>query len=292
LTNYQAYTHTLWIRVENTTTGCYQVTSFNITVEQLAEPVIASTNDTICVEFGTNTLLSGLTLDSGITNPNYIFTWSVNGAVIPNATSSTYAVNTAAAGDYTVVATSLNPPLLGCVSAVSNTFTVIQSGPAQLANPPYTVSNPFEDNQIIVVNTNGFGLYEYSLDNGPFQTSNIFENVALGSHTITIRDVKGNTSCGEVVINDIFTISYPHYFTPNGDGFHETWNVVGLQSRPARLYIFDRYGKLLKQLSPSGDGWDGMYNGHELPSTDYWFKVEYYDQGQWKEFKSHFSLKR
>ncbi|WP_333666700.1 T9SS type B sorting domain-containing protein, partial [Flavobacterium sp.] len=292
LTNYQAYTHTVWIRVENTTTGCYALTSFNIIVELLAEPVIASTNDTICVAFGSNALLSGLTLNSGVTDPNYTFTWSLNGSIIPGASNATYTITSAAPGDYTVVATSNNPPMLGCASDVSNTFTVIQSGPAQVGNPPYTVSNPFEDNQTITVNILGFGVYEYSLDEGSYQTSNVFENVSLGSHTITIRDVKGNTSCGEIVIDSIMTISYPHYFTPNGDGFHETWNVVGLQNRPARLYIFDRYGKLLKQLSPSGIGWDGTYNGHELPSTDYWFKVEYFDQSQWKEFKAHFSLKR
>jgi gliding motility-associated-like protein len=107
--------------------------------------------------------------------------------------------------------------------------------------------------------------------------------------------VKGNTSCGEIVISDIQTINYPHYFTPNGDGIHDTWNVIGLENQPfARLYIFDRYEKLLKQLSTTGNGWDGTYNGNMLPSDDYWFKVEYLDQtkNRWKEFKSHFTLKR
>jgi gliding motility-associated-like protein len=28
-----------------------------------------------------------------------------------------------------------------------------------------------------------------------------------------------------------------------------------------KLYVFDRYGKLLKQLYPNGPGWDGTYNG-------------------------------
>ena len=216
----------------------------------------------------------------------------MGGTVIPGATASTYTITTVAPGDYTVVATSTSS--LVCASNVSNIFTVIQSGPAQASSPAYTVSNAFDDNQIITINVVGFGLYEYSLDDGPFQTSNIFENVSLGGHTITIRDVKGITSCGEIVIDGIETINYPHYFTPNGDGIHDTWNIIGLENRPARLYIFDRYGKLLKQLSTSSssEGWDGTFNGYMLPSTDYWFKVEYLDQSQWKEFKSHFSLKR
>jgi gliding motility-associated-like protein len=56
--------------------------------------------------------------------------------------------------------------------------------------------------------------------------------------------------------------------------------------------LFDRYGKLLKQMSTVGDGWDGTYNSAEMPSTDYWFKINYKENGQFKEFKSHFSLKR
>ncbi|MFC6095016.1 T9SS type B sorting domain-containing protein [Flavobacterium qiangtangense] len=39
-------------------------------------------------------------------------------------------------------------------------------------------------------------------------------------------------------------------------------------------------------------GWDGTMNGSPLPSTDYWFRVEFSEQGVAKEFKAHFSLKR
>ncbi|MBC8757723.1 T9SS type B sorting domain-containing protein, partial [Kordia sp. YSTF-M3] len=62
----------------------------------------------------------------------------------------------------------------------------------------------------------------------------------------------------------------------------------------AKIYIFDRYGKLLKQISPAGQGWDGTYNGTPMPSADYWFRVEYVDpfDGNLKEFINHFTLKR
>ncbi|MDB4114903.1 T9SS type B sorting domain-containing protein, partial [Flavobacteriaceae bacterium] len=60
----------------------------------------------------------------------------------------------------------------------------------------------------------------------------------------------------------------------------------------ANIYIFDRYGKLLKQISPLTPGWDGTYNGNALPSSDYWFRVEYTEQGIQKEIRGHFSLKR
>jgi gliding motility-associated-like protein len=68
--------------------------------------------------------------------------------------------------------------------------------------------------------------------------------------------------------------------------------LLGWAMIPAQK--FDRYGKLLKQLSPviGSNGWDGTFNGEVLPSTDYWFKVEYKEANTNKEFKAHFSLKR
>lgn len=73
------------------------------------------------------------------------------------------------------------------------------------------------------------------------------------------------------------------------------WNIIGIYTIPnAKIYIFDRYGKLIKQLSPMGAGWDGTYNGEPLPTDDYWFTVDYNEpsNGTPKEFKAHFTLKR
>lgn len=53
-------------------------------------------------------------------------------------------------------------------------------------------------------------------------------------------------------------------------------------------------GKLIKQLSATDDreGWDGTYNQELLPSTDYWFSLDYTEIGVAKTFKAHFSLIR
>ncbi|NQY07342.1 MAG: T9SS type B sorting domain-containing protein, partial [Flavobacteriaceae bacterium] len=70
-------------------------------------------------------------------------------------------------------------------------------------------------------------------------------------------------------------------------------NIIGGHcGNITKLYIFDRYGKLLKQLDPNGIGWDGTYNGNLLPSTDYWFKLNYIEDGVEKEFSGHFAMKR
>uniref|UniRef100_UPI0040475817 T9SS type B sorting domain-containing protein n=1 Tax=Flavobacterium sp. TaxID=239 RepID=UPI0040475817 len=134
------------------------------------------------------------------------------------------------------------------------------------------------------------GSIMYSLDEGSFQSSNVFTGVSAGEHTVIVIDSEGCTYMTEVVM----IIDYPNYFTPNGDGINDTWNITGLNQADAKLYIFDRYGKLLKQLSATDDseGWDGTYNQELLPSTDYWFSLDYTENGVAKQFKAHFSMKR
>jgi len=142
-----------------------------------------------------------------------------------------------------------------------------------------------------VLPVGGYGIYEYSIDNGiNWQPSPIFGGLTNGNYTVLVRDIK---QCGVQFSQAIQTVTYPPYFTPNGDGFNEYWNINGLlQSYQGKIFIFDRYGKFLKEISPNGNGWDGTFNGQPLPSTDYWFKIEYTENGNRQEFKSHFTLKR
>jgi valyl-tRNA synthetase len=182
-----------------------------------------------------------------------------------------------------VVATS---KITGCVSDPITATVAAAQSPTVTA----TISAAFTDNASITVNTTPAGNYQYQLDQGPFQSSNVFTNVSAGEHTVTVI----TDACQPVIVN-VSLINYPNYFTPNGDGIHDTWNVIGLKNQPsAKIHIFDRYGKLIKQISPVGDGWDGTFNSENLPSTDYWFTVDYIDTntGSNKVFRSHFSLKR
>jgi gliding motility-associated-like protein len=153
------------------------------------------------------------------------------------------------------------------------------------------VNNDFEDQQEIIITVTGGGSgYQYQLNNGQFQESNVFTVTEGGEYFINVTD---NFGCYSSQLN-VYILKYPKFFTPNNDGFNDTWNInVLTNAQKAAIYIFDRYGKLLKQISPTGPGWNGTYNGHELPSTDYWFKLLYQDsQGIEKQFQAHFSLKR
>ena len=296
LATYQVQTGTYWIRVTNNASGCYQTDSFNVIIEKLAEPNITSnTGSTIaCVNWDETAVNNNLILDSNVTAPGYTFQWYADGVAIVGATSATYAVTQIDQAEvvFSVIATS--DSALACASPEVN-FTVIRSGVA--SNIAYTVTNAFSELQTIIVTNDGYGVYHYSLDDGPIvDNGGIFINVPLGDHTIYVWDVRdiNGYSCGVASLDQVRIIDYPHYFTPNGDGIHDSWNISGLsdQTQTTKIYIYDRFGKLLKQISPASDGWDGTYNGNPLPSTDYWFTVDYLEAGASKQFRAHFSLKR
>ena len=262
---------------------CFAVASLTLQVNPLPEFDLADSY-ILCINTNGTEVLSPLVLDTGLSDTDYSFEWSYNGDVLPTETSPS--LSPSQGGTYSVTVTDMST---STVTSCTNTDTteVIESEPPSLE--VNLVTQAFANNHVIEAMATGIGEYEYSLDGGPWQDSGTFSNVSSGNHQVTARDKNG---CG-IATEPIFVIDYPLYFTPNGDGNHDTWNIAGIGGN-AKIYIFDRYGKLLKQLSPTGQGWNGTYNGGMLPTSDYWFKVEYNEPltGDRKEFKAHFTLKR
>ena len=130
----------------------------------------------------------------------------------------------------------------------------------------------------------------FALNNitGPYQDQPFFDQLTPNLYTLFIRDKNG---CG-IVSKEISVLGFPKFFTPNGDGINDLWQIKGIQSREqvkGNIQIFDRYGKLIAEINPISLGWDGSYNGTQLPSSDYWFNIQLEDG---RKFTSHFSLKR
>ncbi len=261
---------------------CKAIIAINITINKIPEPKLE--DKIICVNNTTNLPATGafVTFDTNLTT-GHTFEWKDKNGIMTTELGSTFTTNII--GDYSVIATNI---ITGCVSK-SVSASVI---PSSIAITAYVVTQNFEDNQTIeVIATGANDDFIYSLDGGPFVESNIFSNLPTGNHIIIVRDKNG---CGDSPPINVLIINFPKFFTPNGDTFNDTWNIKGLSEnqKNAKITIFDRTGKLLKQISPNSNGWDGTYNGVNMPSSDYWFTVLYLEDGITKEFKSHFSMKR
>jgi gliding motility-associated-like protein len=149
------------------------------------------------------------------------------------------------------------------------------------------------DQNNVQFNVLGNSDYEFAINNGEYQDDPVFLDVPPGLNTVVINDKNG---CGTSPPIEFLVVGYPKFFTPNGDGRYETWNIRGIETlNNPIVFVFDRYGKLLKQLGASG-GWDGTFNGRKMPSTDYWFRFEYGEQENGaivaKTRNTHFTLKR
>lgn len=294
--NTTAYHQIIYIRVVNSNVpnSCFATTTFNYSVSPILKPVITSLDglNTICVDFETGEAQNQVTLISDLQGSNYQYVWYLNGVEIAGATQATYTINTASPGNYTVSVTEILSTA-NCTSEISEPFEVIQSGQAVFIS--VTQTGAFNPNPTIVVNVNGFGDYWFQLDDGPILDNNgVFTNVSGGLHTVYVYDRKTeNPSCGFITIGNIRIIDYPKFMTPNDDNANDTWNIAALRDQSkAKINIYDRYGKVLANINPSGPGWDGTYNGYKLPSNDYWFVLTYEESGEPKEFRAHFALKR
>jgi len=232
----------------------------------------------ICLP-STEALLNAGLLDNS-SPAAYTYQWYENNTILAGQINYTITVNTP--GVYSVVVTNSS----GC--SKTRTITVLGSEIASIQNINI---EDLQDINSFAITVNGSGAYEFALDDesGPYRDTGFFTNVPIGFHTLYVRDKNGCGVLGPIVVP---VLGIPKYFTPNGDGFHDFWNVKGvsaLYNFRSIIYIFDRYGKLLKQLSTTEIGWDGTYNGRPMPGDDYWYSIQFEDG---RNAKGHFTLKR
>jgi gliding motility-associated-like protein len=274
----------IWVRIDsNLDNACFGLGNYiTLTVNPLPN-INENSNHTEDKLVCTNLPTFFVQLNAGIqdTTPasNYTYVWSKDGAILTTETTATLDVNTA--GNYTVEVLTAS----GC--SRTRTIKVTASDIAKIES---LIVVDLSDFNTITINTSGKGQYEYSLNepNGPYQPTPFFENVPLGIHEVYINDKNG---CGKIS-KTVAVIGAPKFFTPNGDGYNDYWNVKGLNTNSNKnsiIYIFDRYGKLMKQILPTSKGWDGTLDGIPVPADDYWYTAKLQDG---RETKGHFSLKR
>lgn len=243
---------------------CYGIVPITLVVNTFNPPNFQ--DETVALCEGTSMELSAQTGFS-------TYSWNTN----PQQNSPTIKVNQA--GSYSVTITDIN----GCTK--TKKFTVISSGIATITGA--TVNDFSGNKNAVLIEYTGVGNYEFSLDGTYFQDNPLFTGIGAGNYLVYSRDKNG---CGLSDPYSIYVLDYPRFFTPNGDGYNDDWKIKNLDLFPKSVItIFNRYGKLLKELNSINPSWNGIYLGNELPADDYWFYLNF---GDGKLIKGHFSLKR
>lgn len=250
--------------------NCYETTSFDLIVGQnpklLLQPSYLGCQS------------APITLNAGVGNlSTTTYLWS------DGSTAPTYTISNIGTSVLTISATN-SYGSSGQSCAVSNQIEVAISE-APIIDRIETSDWTNNENSITAITSNS-GSFEYSLDNKTFQDENTFNNLAPGIYTIYVQDKLG---CG-LFQKEVWLLHYPYFFTPNDDNFNDTWFVANSENEPElKIYIYDRYGKLIKYLDDQDKSWDGMYNGNQAVSSDYWFVVSRQDG---RTHRGHFTLKR
>ncbi|PNQ72408.1 hypothetical protein C1T31_11470 [Hanstruepera neustonica] len=258
----------IFARIENMENfDCYNTTSFYIEALETPDPDMETTYY-FCTD-------ETVVLDAGFGYDSYL--WSTG--------ETTQSIVVGSAGNYDVTVAYDYPTMPPLSCSFTETVQVIESDEAIINDIEIEDWTAYDNT--ITVEVSGIGDYEFSIDGINYQSSNVFNNLPVGEYTIYVRDQNG---CG-VVNEEVYVLYYPKFFTPNGDGDNDNWQVYFSQTEPdITVLIFDRYGKLLKQLNALSDGWDGTFNGEHMPTSDYWFVVNRPSKG--KQYRAHFTLKR
>ncbi len=254
----------IYARVENNTTGCFNTTLFQTIIQR--KPIVEIPDQVMCLNNMPLTVFAG-DIVSGDT-----YLWSTGG------TDSEIEIDTV--GTYSVTVTSA----FGCETTTQ--FNVTESESAIIE---FTETIDFSDPNNVTITISGIGNYLYQIDTEEPQESNVFYNVSLGYHTITVIDLNG---C-DATTHEVVVIDAPKFMTPNSDGYFDTWHISGVKTLAGTtISIFDRYGKRMTYLTSNSEGWDGTYNGRKMPSNDYWFVADVVKNDKTFQVKGHFALRR
>lgn len=146
-------------------------------------------------------------------------------------------------------------------------------------------------NEVTASATGGFGGYEYFFQGESYGINNVFLSNQDANVTVRVVDQNGCETTISIPFKFTGMLRIPNFFTPNGDGRNDTWFPGNREYFPnIEVKIYDRYGRVVAELDQVS-GWDGTYEGKELPTGDYWYVVNANDEEK-QRFVGHFTLYR
>ncbi|MAN27216.1 MULTISPECIES: T9SS type B sorting domain-containing protein [Mesonia] len=271
--NTNAFQQTIFARVDNDNL-CEEVVAINLLVLN-SIPIENEEEVIYCLE----NLPEPITLESGIPNNqqnNYTYYWEPSQEISESIETN----------DIVTHKVTVTNKISGC--SKTKTINIIASNKAKFDVDIDGISNT--NTVTIHLKEESLGDYVYSVDNqfSTYQEENIFQNLKPGTHIIYVKDLLG---CG-ISSKEFDVLEIMKFFTPNQDGINDTWHLLGRNNenmKNAEIFIFNRFGKLITSLSPNGKGWDGTFNGKQMPANDYWYSLKL---NNGKTYKGNFTLKR
>ena len=158
--------------------------------------------------------------------------------------------------------------------------------------PSFTVNdNALMSGTASITIDNGTPPYSIYLNGEDQGGQYIWEGLDMGIYySVEVTDSKQCSTSGGFE-TPAMPIEIPKYFSPNGDGLNDTWKIGNITAYPdAAIEIYDRNSRRIALLHGDSPAWDGSYNGHLMPMSDYWYIITI--PSQKLRVTGHFTLKR
>lgn len=194
-------------------------------------------------------------------NPGYFTNWS-NGSTSQDLIDIT-------ADDYELVVLDQK----NCTDTFRITITEPDYITSQFDIYPVTCVDQ-HNGQALSYPEGGNGGYNYNWSNGNMTYH--AENLEGGITNLEVTDILGciGSFDVEIPVIDVGCIDPVNTFTPNGDGYNDTWVIDNMELYPnIEVNIFNRWGNLVKKFSNVYEPWDGMINGVDAPSGTYFYVI-------------------
>lgn len=279
-TNTNAYTNL-------TQTTLYQVTVSNgvcpnevsqhlITVDNPSNPGTLIASDSVCLNASGFNYLNGY--------QGNIIDWeeSTNNGANWNSLSFT--------GD-TLSYTNITNDLMYRVIVKNGSCLSVTSNEIELNIYPFNIGTSndtiIEEGTSATISAYGGVFYSWTPVAGlttPNTASTIATPTTTTDYTVSIIDSHGCIFQDNVLVtvNPIITepiiiadLVIADLITANGDGFNDTWNLIGIENYPdTKVMVFNTSGNLVFESDNYNNDWNGNYNGTQLPDGTYYYIVE------------------
>ena len=242
--------------------GCFASDTINLTLAQL--PSISFTDTSI------NTCCLDVEVTPSVTGNIASYQWSDTTSAATDLLMHT--------GIYTVTVTTDK----GCTATGSVSFNKVCIQAHATANPD---SIHVEGASLLNVTTAFGGVFNYQwapLDSISNSTSSnpVVNPKQTTTYTVAVYDtVSGCSDTTAVIVYVSYDANFaiPNVFSPNGDGYNDTWYVIsqGGLVTVQDLRVFDRWGELVFDSQRDGTlEWNGDYQGKKELMGNYVYTVK------------------
>ena len=221
--------------------------------------------------------------------------WNFGDGEISTEPSSTHTFT--ASGNYDVNLTVVSDK--GCYASYTGQNTIqVYPGPTANFSTDVVVTDIMNPTVHFQNLSSNYSSYQWIFGDGT-STSSVISPAHTFSDTgsySALLITTNNYGCRDTISKSIevkpkSTLFVPNAFTPNGDGKNDDFRPFYTNMKNLQVWVFDRWGLLLKTWDSLDGSWDGYYEGRKCQEDTYVYKIVGNGiDGQHSEWVGHVSI--